>query len=44
MTERLSLIFATLLLAVIGLLPIAAMLRETVTADGGFTINAGKLT
>jgi iron(III) transport system permease protein len=39
-TERLILIFATLLLAVIGLLPIAAMLRETVTADGGFSLNA----
>ena len=37
MTERVILALATLLLAVIGLLPVAAMLKESVTADGGFS-------
>ncbi len=40
MTERLILVLATLLLAVIGFLPIAAMLRETIIADGGFSFDA----
>jgi hypothetical protein len=39
-TERLTLILATLILAVIGLLPVAAMLGETLIADGGFSVNA----
>ena len=40
MTERLTLTLATLVLAVSGLLPVAAMLRETLIADGGFSLNA----
>ena len=40
MTERLILILATLVLALIGLLPVAAMLKETLIADGSFSINA----
>ena len=40
MTERLTLILATLVLALIGLLPVAAMLKETLIADGGFSLNA----
>ena len=40
MTERLTLSFSTLLLAAIALLPIAAMLSETVTADGAFSLRA----
>ncbi len=39
MTERLTLVLATLLLAVIGLLPVFAMLRASVTADGGFSLD-----
>ena len=39
MTERLILVLATLLLAVIGLLPVAAMLKESVTVDGGFSLD-----
>jgi iron(III) transport system permease protein len=39
-TERLTLILATLVLAVIGLLPVAAMLKETLSAGGGFSLNA----
>jgi ABC-type tungstate transport system substrate-binding protein len=39
-TERLTLSFSTLLLAAIALLPIAAMLSETVTADGAFSLRA----
>src|SRR5262249_35884062 len=38
-TERVILALATLILAVIGLLPVAAMLKETVTADGGFSLD-----
>ena len=37
--ERVILALATLLLAVIGLLPVAAMLKESVTADGGFSLD-----
>ena len=40
MTERLILILATVVLALIGLLPVAAMLKETLIADGGFSLNA----
>ena len=40
MTERLTLSFSTLLLAAIALVPIAAMLSETVTADGAFNLRA----
>lgn len=40
MTERLTLTLATLVLAVSGLLPVAAMLRETLIADGGLSLNA----
>ena len=39
MTERVTLVLAILLLAVIGLLPVFAMLRESVTADGGFSLD-----
>ncbi len=39
MTERVTLVLATLLLAVIGLLPVFAMLRASVTADGGFSLD-----
>jgi iron(III) transport system permease protein len=39
-TERLILILATLVLALIGLLPVAAMLKETLIADGSFSLNA----
>jgi iron(III) transport system permease protein len=39
-TERLTLTLATLVLAVSGLLPVAAMLRETLIADGGFSLDA----
>src|SRR5262249_5378123 len=38
-TERVILALATLILAVIGLLPVAAMLKESVTADGGFSLD-----
>ena len=38
--ERLTLTFSTLLLAAIALVPIAAMLSETVTADGAFNLRA----
>jgi len=37
--ERVILALATLLLAFIGLLPVAAMLKESVTADGGFSLD-----
>ena len=40
MTERLVLAAATLLLAGIGLLPVAAMLKETLIADGRFSLDA----
>ncbi len=40
MTERLVLVAATLLLAAIGLLPVAAMLKETLIADGRFSLDA----
>jgi iron(III) transport system permease protein len=40
MAERLTLTLATLLLAVIGLLPVATMLGQTLAADGGFSLNA----
>ena len=40
MTERLVLIAATLVLAAIGLLPVAAMLKETLIADGRFSLDA----
>ena len=40
MTERLVLIAATLVLAAIGLLPVAAMLRETLIANGHFSLDA----
>ena len=40
MTERLTLSFSTLLLAAIALLPIAAILSETVTADGDISLRA----
>ena len=33
-TERLVLVAATLVLAAVGLLPVAAMLKETLIADG----------
>jgi hypothetical protein len=39
-TERLVLIAATLVLAAIGLLPVAAMLKETLIADGRFSLDA----
>jgi ABC-type Fe3+ transport system permease subunit len=39
-TERLTLIVATALLAAIGLLPVAGMLGLTVTGEGGFNLNA----
>jgi iron(III) transport system permease protein len=39
-TERLVLIAATLLLAAIGLLPVAAMLKETLIADGRLSFDA----
>jgi iron(III) transport system permease protein len=39
-TERLILILATLVLALIGLLPVAAMLKETLIADGSFSLDA----
>jgi hypothetical protein len=39
-TERLILILATLVLALIGLPPVAAMLKETLIADDGFSLNA----
>jgi iron(III) transport system permease protein len=39
-TERLVLVAATLLLAAIGLLPVAAMLKETLIADGRFSLDA----
>jgi iron(III) transport system permease protein len=38
-TEWVILALATLLLGVIGLLPVAAMLNESVTADGGFSLD-----
>ena len=38
-TERVILALASLILAVIGLLPVAAMLKESVTADGGFSLD-----
>ena len=38
--ERLTLAFSTLLLAAIALVPIAAMLSETVTADDAFNLRA----
>ena len=40
MTERLVLLAATLVLAAIGLLPVAAMLRETLIANGQFSLDA----
>jgi iron(III) transport system permease protein len=40
MVERLILALATLLLAMIWHLPIAAMLGQTLIADGGFSLNA----
>ena len=40
MTERLTLALSTLLLAAIGLSPIAAMLHKTVTANGVFDLQA----
>ena len=40
MSERLVLVAATLLLASIGLLPVAAMLKETLIADGRFSLDA----
>src|SRR5690348_15545849 len=40
MAERLTLALATLLLAVIGLLPVGAMLGQTLVADGGFSLSA----
>ena len=39
-TERLVLVAATLLLAAVGLLPVAAMLKETLIADGRFSLDA----
>jgi iron(III) transport system permease protein len=39
-TERLVLIVATLILAIIGLLPIAAMIGQTFIVDGTFSLNA----
>jgi iron(III) transport system permease protein len=39
-TERLVLIAATLILAIIGLLPIAAMIGQTLIVDGTFSLNA----
>jgi iron(III) transport system permease protein len=39
-TERVILALATLLLAVIGVLPVAAMLKESITVDGGFGFDA----
>jgi iron(III) transport system permease protein len=39
-TERLVLVAATLVLAAVGLLPVAAMLTETLIADGRFTLDA----
>jgi iron(III) transport system permease protein len=39
-TERLALALSTLLLAAIALLPIAAMLSESVTSDGAFSLRA----
>jgi iron(III) transport system permease protein len=39
-TERLVLLAATLVLAAIGLLPVAAMLKETLIADGRFSLDA----
>jgi iron(III) transport system permease protein len=39
-TERLVLVAATLVLAAIGLLPVAAMLKETLIADGRFSLDA----
>lgn len=40
MTERLVLISATLILAIIGLLPIATMISQTPFADGTFSLDA----
>lgn len=40
MTERLVLIAATPVLAAIGLLPVAAMLKETLIADGRLSLDA----
>ena len=39
-TERLVLVAATLVLAAVGLLPVAAMLKETLIADGRFSLEA----
>ena len=39
-TERLTLALATLVLAVIGVLPVAAMLKESMTVDGSFGFEA----
>jgi iron(III) transport system permease protein len=39
-TERLFLVVATLVLVAIGLLPVAAMLKETLIADGRFSLDA----
>ena len=39
-TERLVLVAATLVLAAVGLLPVAAMLKETLIADGRFSLDA----
>jgi iron(III) transport system permease protein len=39
-TERLVLLAATLVLAAVGLLPVAAMLKETLIADGRFSLDA----
>ena len=40
MTERLVLVAATLVLAAVGLLPVAAMLKETLIADGRLSLDA----
>jgi iron(III) transport system permease protein len=40
MTERLTLSLAVLLLALIGLLPIASLIGQTFVDDGGFSLNA----
>ena len=39
-TERLVLVAATLVLAAVGLRPVAAMLKETLIADGRFSLEA----
>ncbi len=40
MTERVTLALAALVLAIIGVLPLAAMLKESVTIDGSFGFDA----